>query len=1295
MASKFNLTAQLVVQAPTQANLKQTITAINKQLKGIKSVQVLNAKQTTASSNSAINSLKKVGNQATKTGQKVGFLSSQVQKFRRQLGRRLPDAAAFTLVNGLITSITSNLFGAVGAAVKFEREMARVQQVTGGTADQISVLSDAIRQTSASLGVSSRELTNVARVFSQTGLSAKDVKTALKAVAQTDLAPTFDSVSATAEGSIAILNQFGVTADELEDKLGSINAVAGQFAVESGDIIEAVKRGGAAFKSAGGSFEEFAALVTTVRQTTREGAAQIGTSFKTIFTRLQRPKTITFLKELGVNLTDVNGKFVGGFEAIKRLSQAFGDFEEGDLRLSAIADELGGLRQITRLLPLIQQGAVTEKAYAAAINGRTSVAEQAAIAQDTQENKNKQLAASFENLVNVFVGGNEGIKSGTDILIATVQGLQRNVENLFAVFSPLTNAFSFYAQKAEEATKANKALAESFATLGSGLGVLAGASFLGGGPSFAGGLFGGEGGQKRQKRNRAYQARVSSALQYKATMGGPSKGIFGGLKDFGRDTAAAGKQFFGGKTNASAAAAVTEKFTDALGGAVVGIAAFNILATVVGRTVKAQNAYNEALEKGSAVQIGAAAVELQTQKDLDALGNVVSGTAGAIAGAFLGPVGGQLVGALAGIVAEGIAASGVLNDFVKGARDVLGSLGIFGIQTTRRLAEIAREAQGARDLTKRFSEKDEDGNFANEVGTSDLFTLRRQRDVARGKSFKTRQQMSSNERELFDEANAGIKAGEDRLISDALNSEAAQEILANGGNYADVLATLDAETRKYIQRQIGVNRFQQAFEKEQKSLQERLLAEISTAGQERLRLELELNEITRKRLSREFEAAEIIAEFGGPEFTAEQRRANLVGQLNTTSAKGISKLTTGSPEELQARAEEIGTALQKVDENIRSAKESGPGSEGDVKELEKRRKELVRLSEQQYDITKKLIDERKRELEQIKAKNALEQQGLEAAITGDFEKFFKNQAAQGARGALALGDTSLASQFGSGALGDAFKSLKDLQNQGVNSFLGQSIGGTNGLLNTSAAAALQAVGINDPNAAGVLSGQTAEQAGINAEIRGLASTLPATAQAQGDAANIQLEAANKQYDAAIVAARESGASEAQISARTAYRATGGSIFKPRGTDTVPAMLTPGEFVVNAKAVARGNNLQLLRKMNGGDGGTVSPGGTSYFSGGGKQQNSVSSSSDMSSIVNGLTTAVANFSTAVDKLATTTVQHTVAPVTVNVNLNGQALRGMRDDIQEAIMASVSEKIGSMKVNTQGNVEENKSQLPSFA
>ena len=67
---------------------------------------------------------------------------------------------------------------------------------------------------------------------------------------------------------------------------------------------------------------ELIALFTSVRATTRESAESIATGLRTIFTRIQRPRTIKFLEQLGVSLTDVEGKFVGPFEAIKRLSEA-------------------------------------------------------------------------------------------------------------------------------------------------------------------------------------------------------------------------------------------------------------------------------------------------------------------------------------------------------------------------------------------------------------------------------------------------------------------------------------------------------------------------------------------------------------------------------------------------------------------------------------------------------------------------------------------------------------------------------------------------------------------------------------------------------------------------------------------------------------------------------------------------------------------------------------------------------------------------------------------------------------
>jgi len=73
-------------------------------------------------------------------------------------------------------------------------------------------------------------------------------------------------------------------------------------------------------------------------------------------------------------------------------------------------------------------------------------------------------------------------------------------------------------------------------------------------------------------------------------------------------------------------------------------------------------------------------------------------------------------------------------------------------------------------------------------------------------------------------------------------------------------------------------------------------------------------------------------------------------------------------------------------------------------------------------------------------------------------------------------------------------------------------------------------------------------------------------------------------------------------------------YQPKGTDTVPAMLTPGEFVVNAQATK--NNLGLLRAINSsaGSGKTFSKGGVVYAAGGGLSAADLKSLSDSADAV---------------------------------------------------------------------------------
>lgn len=366
--SKFVLTAQLQLQAPS--NVAQVVRQIQSQLNNVSvNVQVQGAAQ----AQRQIQQVSNVTNEATSAAERMGkAFAVSIRRF-----------AAFSIATRAVGLFTSTLSDSIKTAIDFERQLIKVSQVTGDSIGKLKTLTSTITKLSTDFGVSSQSLLDVSTILLQAGVSAKDTEVALKSLAKAALAPNFDSITETAEGAIAILAQFKLGVGALEDQLGSINAVAGAFAVEASDLIDVIRRTGGVFKSSGGDLNELLALFTSVRATTRESAESIGTGLRTIFTRIQRPKTIEYLKQFGVELTDLNGKFVGPYEAVRQLSSAIAGLGEGDVTFIRIAEELGGFRQIGKVLPLLQQFQTAEAALNVATKANNSLTKDAAIAQES------------------------------------------------------------------------------------------------------------------------------------------------------------------------------------------------------------------------------------------------------------------------------------------------------------------------------------------------------------------------------------------------------------------------------------------------------------------------------------------------------------------------------------------------------------------------------------------------------------------------------------------------------------------------------------------------------------------------------------------------------------------------------------------------------------------------------------------------------------------------------------------------------------------------------------------------
>lgn len=479
MASAFNLTAQINLQGP--ANLKPVVAQIRRSLSGINTninlnvdaraargidnltnrITILNRALTEAARNGQTlnaslsslggtinqlgnisrvnNNIARTSQSITATAQAVAGATSEIQEFGKQSALAVRRFAAFSVVTSGIFSLINAINTGAKAFVAFDQQIVKLKQTTGAGSVAIKDLESEITNLAVNLGVSSEKLAQVAIVLAQAGLTANQTKQALSALAKTELTPSFEDIIQTTEGAIAAMRQFGIETNDLEKALGSINAVAAAFAVESGDIVAAIQRAGGAFAASSrgvsegvDALNEFIAVFTSVRATTRESAETIATGLRTIFTRIQRGSTIDFLREFNVELTDLDGKFVGPFEAVRRLSEVLNTLDPRDLRFSQIVEELGGFRQIGKVIPLIQQFSTAQEALVVAQRGQGSLTQSQVTAQQALANQLARVREEFLALIRAV-----GQSQTFNVLFKSVLGLTSGLIKLAGVFKPI------------------------------------------------------------------------------------------------------------------------------------------------------------------------------------------------------------------------------------------------------------------------------------------------------------------------------------------------------------------------------------------------------------------------------------------------------------------------------------------------------------------------------------------------------------------------------------------------------------------------------------------------------------------------------------------------------------------------------------------------------------------------------------------------------------------------------------------------------------------------------------------
>lgn len=343
-------------------------------------------------------------------------ITGGVMKHRQSLN----DLAAGT---GLLGAA---MVGAAGFAVKafadFDKAMSSVRAATHASAADMDLLREAALEAGARTVFSATEAAGAIEALGKAGIGTEDILSgglngALDLAAAGELA-----VGEAAEIAATAITQFNLKGKDLPHVADLLAAAAGKAQGEVRDMGLALSYVGPVAAAMGVSIEETAGSIAFLSSQGILGE-KAGTALRGILTGLTSPsaKASELMKELGINMYNANGNFVGMAGLAGQLQEKLSGLT--DAQRNAALGVLFGNEQITAARILYKGGAGAIQEWTNNVNDSGYAAETAAMKLD---NLSGDIEAFMGSLETALIGVGEGadgplrdlVQSATDAVNA-------------------------------------------------------------------------------------------------------------------------------------------------------------------------------------------------------------------------------------------------------------------------------------------------------------------------------------------------------------------------------------------------------------------------------------------------------------------------------------------------------------------------------------------------------------------------------------------------------------------------------------------------------------------------------------------------------------------------------------------------------------------------------------------------------------------------------------------------------------------------------------------------------------
>jgi len=352
----------------------------------------------------------------------LGKQSTQIQAAAKMNKNEITDMMRRVMLwstgVGLLFGAISKVRQAWQGVVDFEVGMAELKKVMSDSTPWQTV-KDGLFDIGQAMSVNVNDTMKMMQVWAQQGFDAREslelTKIALLGVNSANL-ETGQSV----EFLTSITRSYNIEAKDTMGVLDGIMRVQADYAVTAQGLADGLKITAATANLMGESLANLVGMMTAVGEVTRESGNVVGNSFKTMFARMQQPKTIAVLQRYGILMDELNeaGQRVqrNPFEVFKQIAAMHNENVLTPKEIIDLSLAIGGVRKFKDAIILIEKFGIAESAAAGYLQAYGDAAKASALVQDTLARKAEKMGVAFLELSNTMAEGKflKSVKSLTD-----------------------------------------------------------------------------------------------------------------------------------------------------------------------------------------------------------------------------------------------------------------------------------------------------------------------------------------------------------------------------------------------------------------------------------------------------------------------------------------------------------------------------------------------------------------------------------------------------------------------------------------------------------------------------------------------------------------------------------------------------------------------------------------------------------------------------------------------------------------------------------------------------------------